>query len=238
MISVCMATFNGEKHIKEQVESILSQLSFVDELIVSDDGSTDKTLDIIESFHDNRIRVLHHSPVEGSAFKKATSNFENALRHAKGEYIFLSDQDDIWHNDKIVKCMKVLDKHLCVQHTRNCFAEDANCVFPPKRRIAHTLFENILFLPSCFSGCCLAFNRKILDLVLPIPASVNVHDAWIGCLAFLSKDLVSLNEDLIDYRVNIDTVSYGKSTNSFLNKIKYRINLFIQIVKRFYFRIK
>lgn len=235
MISVCMATFNGEKYIKEQIESILSQLSFVDELIVSDDGSTDKTLDIIESFHDNRIRVLHHSPVEGSAFKKATSNFENALRHAKGEYIFLSDQDDIWHNDKIVKCMKVLDKHLCVQHTRNCFADGASCIFPPNLRVANSLFESILFLPSCFTGCCLAFNRRLLDLALPIPESVNVHDGWIGCLAFMSKDLVILNENLIDYRVNESTVSYGKSRNSLMKKITYRLNIFVKVIMRFYF---
>ena len=61
MISVCMASYNGEKYIAEQIESILKQIKETDELIISDDGSTDRTLDIVEEFHDSRIKVLHHN---------------------------------------------------------------------------------------------------------------------------------------------------------------------------------
>ena len=83
-ISVCMATYNEAKYIREQLESILCQLSEDDEIIVSDDGSTD----IIMSYHDNRVKVLHHISSPGSSFVKATRNFENALLHAHGDYIF------------------------------------------------------------------------------------------------------------------------------------------------------
>ena len=83
MITVCIATFNGEKYIREQLNSILFQLSLQDEVIVSDDGSTDNTISIIKSFNDNRIKIIdgvhRHSP---------TLNFENALKEAKGDYIF------------------------------------------------------------------------------------------------------------------------------------------------------
>lgn len=84
MNSVCVATYNGEKYIEEQLRSILIQLRPDDEVIVSDDGSTDRTCAIVESLADPRIRLLHHN---GHDFKQ---NFVHALQHAQGEYIFLS----------------------------------------------------------------------------------------------------------------------------------------------------
>lgn len=103
MVSVCMATFNGEKFIKEQIDSILCQLSDYDELIVSDDGSTDKTVDIIKSYNDRRISIFNHvrNFETNSLTSIVSSNFENAIKHAKGDYIFLSDQDDVWLPNKI-----------------------------------------------------------------------------------------------------------------------------------------
>ena len=91
MISVAMTSFNGEKHIKRQIDSILANLDTSDELVISDDGSTDRTIEIIQSLHDNRI-VLVYGPKKG-----INKNFENAIYHCKGDYIFLSDQDDPIH---------------------------------------------------------------------------------------------------------------------------------------------
>ena len=96
MISVCIATYNGARYIGEQLASILKQLSAEDEVVVSDDGSTDGTLDIVRSFNDRRIRI-----VDGPRRHSPTLNFEWALRNAKGEYIFLADQDDVWLPDKL-----------------------------------------------------------------------------------------------------------------------------------------
>ncbi len=103
-ISVAMATYNGEKYIKEQLESILLQLENQDEVIVSDDGSTDHTLKIIESLNDQRIKILK-GPRNG-----VKQNFAHALSFCKGKYIFLSDQDDIWLENK-------------VKHLLTCFEE-------------------------------------------------------------------------------------------------------------------
>lgn len=109
MITVCIATFNGEKYIREQLNSILFQLSLQDEVIVSDDGSTDNTISIIKSFNDKRIKIIdgvyRHSP---------TLNFENALKEAKGDYIFLADQDDVWKDDKVKICLKWLQHYDCI----------------------------------------------------------------------------------------------------------------------------
>lgn len=111
-ISICMATYNGAKYIREQVDSILSQEFRVNkdvemELIVSDDHSSDDTVAILESYHNPRIKIFTHHQGQRFKYLNATRacmrNFENAIRHASGDYIFLSDQDDRWYPQKIDK---------------------------------------------------------------------------------------------------------------------------------------
>lgn len=106
MISVCMASYNGAIFIKQQAVSILNQLGLEDELIISDDGSKDNTLEILASLNDSRIKIYHHSAPHG-----VVSNFENAIKHASGDYIFLSDQDDIWLSNKKEKCLSCLQEY-------------------------------------------------------------------------------------------------------------------------------
>lgn len=117
LISVCMATFNGGKYIREQVDSILNQ-EFNEnqgvelELVVSDDGSTDDTIQILESYHDGRIKIFKHQNKKKYKYLNATRackcNFENAMLKASGDYIFLSDQDDVWYPWKIDKQLSML----------------------------------------------------------------------------------------------------------------------------------
>ncbi|MFD2145292.1 glycosyltransferase [Mucilaginibacter antarcticus] len=103
-VSVCLASYNGEKYIVEQLKSILSQLNSNAELIISDDGSSDETLNLVNSFQDDRIKVYQN------VSKNLIKNFENAIRKATGDVIFLSDQDDIWVADKVVKMMAFIDQ--------------------------------------------------------------------------------------------------------------------------------
>ena len=133
MISVCMATYNGEKYIKEQLDSILSQLESDDELLISDDGSTDNTISIIQSYNDSRIHILNHVPNSSySGHEKVSSNFENALKNAHGDYIFLSDQDDIWCKDKVKKCVNEMQSSLFVVHNMKIIDENGNMVKNPR----------------------------------------------------------------------------------------------------------
>lgn len=119
LVSICMATYNGGKFIREQVDSILNQ-EFTEnegveiELVVSDDGFTDDTIQILESYHDPRIKIFMHQNKKEhkylNANRKASENFENALMKAKGDYLFFSDQDDVWMPWKLDKSLSVLRK--------------------------------------------------------------------------------------------------------------------------------
>lgn len=109
MISVCIATYNGERFIGQQLASILSQLGDGDEVVVSDDGSTDGTLSVVKAFNDSRVRIIS-GPCKGSL----VLNFENALRAATGDFIFLADQDDVWADGKVAVCTERLRRYSCV----------------------------------------------------------------------------------------------------------------------------
>ena len=97
-----MATYNGAKYIKEQLDSIIPQLRDDDELIVSDDASKDETLKIVESYNDPRIKIFHNEN-HGVAH-----NFENAMRQASGDIIYFADQDDVWLPGKLDKMEKFI----------------------------------------------------------------------------------------------------------------------------------
>ncbi len=104
-ISVCMATRNGEKYIKRQLESILIQLTPDDEVVISDDSSSDRTVNIIKGFSDHRIYLY-----ENNTFFSPIFNIENALKKASGEIIVLSDQDDVWLDNKIAVIRRELTR--------------------------------------------------------------------------------------------------------------------------------
>ena len=121
-ISVCMATYNGEKFIEKQLKSILEQSKLVDEIVISDDNSSDKTIEIIE-----KIKKETKTPIKILINKRrgVISNFENALNNCRGKYIFLADQDDVWLKNKVEAVYKKLIKYdLVVHNARIIDSED------------------------------------------------------------------------------------------------------------------
>ena len=238
MTSVCMATYNGERFIKEQIDSILCQLSPDDELIISDDGSTDRTLELIASYNGKRIKVLHHKKNPKLAkvkcsynFYYATENFENALKEAKGDYIFLSDQDDVWLPGKKEKMIAALE-----QNGADCVMCNFSLIDADGEETGELGFQKCPKLKNAFSkiiqsrliGSSMAFKKEVLDFALPFPKNLIAHDLWIGCLA---KKMIFVDEPLTLYRRYGGNVSSGtgKSPNSFFYKIVYRLK-FLQLV--------
>lgn len=225
-VSVCMATFNGEKYLRAQLDSILMQLNSHDELIISDDGSTDGTKGIIASYQDPRIKVFH------STHKNLILNFENALRNATGELIFLSDQDDIWFPDKVEKYKFNLNKNQLVFSNAKVFKESnqhENKLFFRGNSKKTGLLNNLIKVK--FLGCTLAFKRTVLQKALPFPKNIPMHDIWIGLIAETLGKTFYIDEPLIYYRRHENAASSAgaKSTNSIFTKLKMRANLLVSL---------
>lgn len=230
MISVCMATYNGERYIQEQVTSILHQLGPDDELIVSDDGSEDKTLQVLEEFHDPRIRMFD-GPRRG-----LTYNFENAIKNAVGDYIFLTDQDDVWESDKVQRMMEALQNvDLVVSDAWIC---DENAVSTGKSLYdickPHKGFWPTLY-HTTYIGCCTAFRRTILKKLLPFPPHIVMHDYWIGQIADLYYKTTFIPDKLLRYRRhgnNTSALTTGISPLSLYEKLSYRYWIFYYVLRR------
>ncbi len=227
MVSVCIATHNGDKFIREQLDSILLQLGVDDEVVISDDGSTDKTIDIIREYisRDNRVKLLLFNQGErklSSNHELVTRNFENAIKNSVGDYIFLSDQDDVWMHNKVRICLDelkdadlVISNLLCVdEHLRSLDQYIYGDTFR---------FNNFLMLRGKYYGCAMAFRRNVIDYVLPFPKKLALHDFWIGFLTELLGSVKYINIPLIQYRIhNNNTSAQQKGQNSLYFKIKYR----------------
>ncbi len=202
-ISVAMVSYNGGRYIGEQIASILPQLGESDELVISDDGSTDQTLPVIREYQgqDARIRL-----VEGPR-KGIKKNVEHALRHTKGDYIFLADQDDIWAPDKVKEVMGAFagQKAMAVIHDAAVFEEKDGVrnvtidSFFQFRGSRAGVFKNML--KNSYIGCCMAFRRELLSIALPIPGRIEMHDQWIGVLGdYIAGKSCFLQKKLLLYR--------------------------------------
>lgn len=240
MISVCIATHNGGKYIVKQLNSILSQLSQTDEIIISDDGSIDDTIQLIESLNDARIRIvtyrqkIDYTHLRLSSYYYASSNFCNALKYATGDFIFLSDQDDIWKPTKVEKYTEAFkDADMILSNFSIIDENDAltlNRYYVGDPYRSHSFFSILKGLP--FRGCCLAFKREILIDAMPFPDKLLLHDCWIGLNAYVNKRcLIFISDPLLLYRRHSSNVSDLNSPNDFVFKITYRIILLSQILK-------
>lgn len=221
MISVVLAAYKGEKYILAQVESILSQLGKDDELVISDDypeGNTFATLEnIIKT--DSRVRYIKG---EGRGLIK---NFENAVTHSKGNYIFLSDQDDVWLDGKVHAVMTEFEKGAdVVMHDALITDADLN----PTGERAFVLNSSCTgtvrnVIKNSYQGCCMAFTKEMKTHILPFPENIPMHDQWIGLMGEKYGKVHLINHPYILYRRHSESVS--GNTTSLLQKIKWRIGI-------------
>ena len=238
MISVCIATYNGEKHIKEQIDSILCQLGENDEIIISDDGSTDSSIEIIKGFNDKRIILLQHKSdvsFKKYPFRKVSKNFENAINHATGDLIFLADQDDIWMADKVPTVKKKMGNSLLLLH--DCVVIDEqgielNSSYFDLNRSKQGIINNLI---NCsFLGCCIVIRKELLKKALPLPKNSVPHDLWFGLISTWMKKTIVIDNKLLLYRRHKNNFSSSgkKSEASIAYKIRYRILIIFSLAKR------
>ena len=229
MISVCIATYNGQRFIEHQIKSILSQLSYEDEIIVSDDGSSDGTLNVLDKINDKRIRVIdgahQHSPIW---------NFEKSLKQARGEYVFLSDQDDLWMPEKVEVMMRHLQQYDCVISDNKIIDAGDEVVGESFYALNGThpgRYYNLL-IKNGYLGCCMAFRRNVLEASMPFPPDIPMHDIWIGNVAAFCFTCCFIPDKLMLCRRhggNASTAS-SPSTYSFWEKIRFRLIMVYRIL--------
>lgn len=244
MISVCIPTYNGEKYIKDQLLSILSQICENDEIIISDDQSTDNTLKIIELLGDSRIKVFTHQDKrieELSPYMFTTRNVENAIRNATGDFIYLADQDDIWNTNKVSKIQELFNNYDLVLSDCSLINEHSFIICDSyfnlnnsKRGIINNLVHN------SYLGCCMAFKKELLNYVYPFSKFNVPHDIWIGLLGDLFFKVYFEPSTLVKYRRHGNNLSASgeKSSNTIKFKILYRLIIIQALVRRVFFLFK
>ena len=206
-VSVAMATYNGARFVDAQVRSVLMQLGDDDELVVVDDASTDDTRARLTALGDRRVR-LHANP--GNRGVLAT--FELALRLTRHEVIFLADQDDLWLPDKrriLAAALEQNPRATLALSDAQVIDETGAVVAPSfmklrdgfRGTLAATLFKNR------YLGCAMAIRRALLDVALPFPADVPMHDMWLGAINTRVGEVVYIDRPLMQYRRHSGNVS-------------------------------
>ncbi|WP_286120452.1 glycosyltransferase [Zhihengliuella sp. ISTPL4] len=185
-VSVCMATYNGERFLAPQVESILAELEPQDELVVVDDASTDGTTRVLERFNDPRIHVHAHAENRGYV-----RTFEEAMGRATGDVVMLSDQDDVWIPGRRALFVSALQDSAVAASNLVLLGSDDPLPNPLTRRpwrlraawsrqgVRNAL--RILAGMAPYYGCAMAVRRDAIERVLPFPAYLDEsHDLWLA----------------------------------------------------------
>ena len=230
MISVCVATFNGARHVVDQLQSILPQLSGDDEVIVSDDGSSDATVELVCSLKDSRIRMLC-----GEGGLGVVRNFERALGAVRGSLVFLCDQDDVWLPNKVnifVNALRSADLVVSDCHVTDGELRNTYTSFFSLRGSGPGVLKNVW--RNSYLGCCMAFRREILKAALPFPRTVPMHDMWIGLLADLLYRVVFVETPTLLYRRHGGNASPTAQTShlGLGKRVLYRADLVWMLLRR------
>lgn len=225
MISVALASFNGQRFIEAQITSILEQLGSEDELVVADNGSTDGTLDYLTKLaqKDARVSLFLNDKIPG-----VLANFEYALNRCRGDLIFLSDQDDLWLPNRIAIISDAFAHNprlILVQSDASLIDEQGRQLEPSFYALRDSgpgTFKN--YWRNTYQGCTLAFRRTLLDTALPFPARLPMHDMWLGILAEWLGEVKFIPDRLTLYRRHVDNKS-GLKPRETRQVIRWRLDL-------------
>ncbi|GGH97686.1 glycosyltransferase [Arthrobacter liuii] len=202
-VSVCMATYNGEDYVAEQIASILDQLAANDELIIVDDASKDATTDVVRSIDDPRINFLPSRENRGYV-----ASFEKAIAASRGAYIMLSDQDDVWLPGRLDNLLKSLQAKAFAASNFTVFGGAANKLQKVQLReadsgrwIANLVTTWIGIRP--YYGCTMAFRSDAKKLILPFPSFLTeTHDQWIAIVANLNREMAHVEPATVARRLH------------------------------------
>ncbi len=213
-LSIAMATYNGEKFIREQLDSILNQTQLPDEIVISDDASTDRTPAILMQYKERYpklIKLLLNKKNVG--FVK---NFERAIMNTTGDVVAFSDQDDVWLPEKLEKESKILKEHQDIGMVfcdLEIVDEELKMLVPSlwKTRkwdldgiIKRRKFFEMIVDSNRVTGCTIVIRRNVLKKLIPFDKRVFVHDHWLAVGSALLTDVYAFNKPLVLYRQHSD----------------------------------
>jgi glycosyltransferase involved in cell wall biosynthesis len=230
-ISVCMASYQGERYIALQLRSILTQLSGDDEIIIVDDGSTDGTCNEISALNDPRIVLLRNGNNQG-----VLRAFERSLSRSSGGIVFLSDQDDLWLPNKVDTVLQEFTRDpdlMLVASDATLIDEDGakigDSFYAQRGKFRAGLWSNVLI--GKFHGCTMAIRSTLLRKALPFPPGRLVHhDTWIGCVnALIGGKTRYIAEPLVAYRRHSTNVT-GRFRLSNYTRLKVRSQMLLGLL--------
>jgi glycosyltransferase involved in cell wall biosynthesis len=231
-VDIILASYNGEEYIAEFIESLIKQTYKTWQLIISDDGSQDNTVNIIKHYItlDSRI-ILVNQARQGGVVK----NFNSALAYARADYIMFADQDDVWLSDKLEKSIKkIREEEIGDENRPLLLFTDLTLVDENLKTIAPSFYRHHRFDPlnntsktylswcSTLYGCTILFNRALLKVVYPIDDRVIMHDQIFAFFASLLGKVIFLDERTVLYRQHNSNVIGGVG-----KKLIYKVFRFI-----------
>lgn len=219
MISVALATYNGEKYIDEQIQSILSQ-TFADfEVIIQDDCSTDDTYEILEGYAKKDTRIRLYKSNENLGFAK---NFEEIIKNCQSEYIAFADQDDIWVADHLRVLLDIIGSYdmacgnaLLVDENGVSLGFTMQDVVGMKKQITTENAKWRLFYDNFVQGTASMVKKNLCERYLPVPSAVRYHDYWLALIAAVKGGIVYTPEIILKYRQHGNNVTNNIKTSFF-----------------------
>jgi glycosyltransferase involved in cell wall biosynthesis len=227
-----MATYNGEKYISEQVNSILCQLNKNDELVIVYDCSKDNTLRILNNINDSRIKIFLNKENKSHVY-----SFNKAISLASKEILFMADQDDIWiKGRKDIMLQKIIASNKDLLTANANYIDDDGLIINfhldgHDEKYSNSYLRNTLNIftgKSNYYGCNMVFTKKLKGIIIPIPNFIESHDLWIAQASQLIRSNIHINTITLLRRVHSSNVSIIK--RDFLSKVLSRIIFLISIV--------
>jgi glycosyltransferase involved in cell wall biosynthesis len=225
-ISVCLASYNGGKFIELQLDSIIKQLCNDDEIIIVDDCSTDDTLSIIKSINDKIVKIFLNEKNKGHAF-----SFGRAIALATKDIIFMSDQDDVWIDNRVTLMENKLQNSSAMLVSSNSNFVDSKGgkidfnIDGVDSNFSDKNLSNIIDIfkgKENYYGCAMALKKELKELILPIPNYVESHDLWIAMAANIAKSNLHCDEATLNRRVH--------GANASIVKRKLHLKLWSRII--------
>jgi glycosyltransferase involved in cell wall biosynthesis len=232
-ISVALCTYNGEKYIEKQLNSILNQSQSVNEIIICDDCSSDGTQELLRTIQSQYPDIIHLHFNETNL--NSNANFEKAITLTTGDYIFLSDQDDIWMPNKVAQVVALFEKDPKIEgvFTNATFIDDNDqsinqeislceffCLFEGVDNSPNLLNDLLIYNGNYLTGATLCIKKEVKDIAIPFKTGEQfIHDEWLALVLSNRKTLYYCSEKLISYRIHQNQqLGIGLVTN--LDKIK------------------